>query len=66
MVEFPIAEARQLLENQLTTARLNQINGEEDLKFLRSQITISEVNIARIYNYDVKQRRKTNELSVKK
>jgi len=29
----------------------------EDLEWLREQITVMEVNIARVYNWDVRRRR---------
>ena len=58
MVEYPIDEACTLLENNFNqaSANLNQI--QEDLYFLKAQITTTEVNIARVFNFDVKQRRK--------
>jgi len=31
----------------------------QDMTFLRNQITITEVSIARVYNWDVKRRRET-------
>ncbi len=34
---------------------MGQVN--EDLEFIRDQITAMEVNVARVYNYDVKLRR---------
>ena len=37
---------------------LSQHQVEEDLSFLRDQIITTEVNIARIFNFDVRRRRK--------
>lgn len=34
-----------------------QADNSEDLAFLRDQVITAEVNLARVYNYDVKQRR---------
>ncbi|DBA02844.1 TPA: hypothetical protein N0F65_006634 [Lagenidium giganteum] len=58
MVEYSYEEALELLENNVATAtdRLAQI--ETDLAFLRDQIITTEVNIARIFNHDVRRRRK--------
>lgn len=57
MVEYPLEEAKTVLTNNLTTANKNLEQVSKDLKFLKSQITTTEVNVARVYNYDVKQRR---------
>ncbi|PVV02494.1 hypothetical protein BB560_003052, partial [Smittium megazygosporum] len=57
MLEYPIDEAQELLETKLNSAKLSLNNVTEDLDFLRDQITTMEVNIARTYNWDVKQRR---------
>ncbi|RLN87233.1 hypothetical protein BBJ28_00004267 [Nothophytophthora sp. Chile5] len=57
MVEYPYDEALTLLEQNVATAteRLEQIDA--DLSFLRDQIITTEVNIARIFNHDVRRRR---------
>jgi hypothetical protein len=57
MLEYPIEEAFELLSGKLSKAKetLGQVN--EDLEFIRDQITTMEVNVARVYNYDVKLRR---------
>lgn len=57
MVEYPLEEAKDVLTNNLNTASKNLQQVSDDLKFLKSQITTTEVNVARVYNYDVKQRR---------
>lgn len=57
MLEYPIQEASDLLNGKLDTARKSLAQVEEDLDYLREQITTMEVNIARVYNYDVKNRR---------
>eukprot|EP00668_Euglena_longa_P038244 GGOE01049239.1.p2 GENE.GGOE01049239.1~~GGOE01049239.1.p2 ORF type:complete len:223 (+),score=110.25 GGOE01049239.1:54-671(+) len=61
MVEYTQAEAIELLTKNLETAQANLEKTVEDLAFLRDQLTVTEVNIARVYNWDVKQKRKTKE-----
>lgn len=39
----------------------DQTTTTEDLEFLRNQIITVEVNMARLYNYDVLRRRKAEE-----
>ncbi|CAL8241401.1 unnamed protein product [Merluccius merluccius] len=62
MLEYDIDEAQALLEKNLTTASRNLDSLEEDLDFLRDQFTTTEVNMARVYNWDVKRRSKENQL----
>lgn len=57
MVEYGIDEAKTLLTDKLSMAKKSVDSLKQDLEFLREQITTMEVNIARIYNYDVKRRR---------
>lgn len=57
MLEYPVAEAAELLTSKLETALKTLGNTDEDLVYLRDQITTMEVNTARVYNWDVKQRR---------
>lgn len=56
MLEYDIDEARALLEKNLSTATRNLEGLEDDLDFLRDQFTTTEVNMARVYNWDVKRR----------
>uniref|UniRef100_A0A8C0E1U7 Prefoldin subunit 3 n=1 Tax=Balaenoptera musculus TaxID=9771 RepID=A0A8C0E1U7_BALMU len=58
MLEYDIDEAQALLEKNLSTATKNLDSLEEDLDFLRDQFTTTEVNMARVYNWDVKRRNK--------
>ncbi|KAF1817614.1 Prefoldin, subunit 3 [Eremomyces bilateralis CBS 781.70] len=60
MLAYPVSEAISLLESKLATAKQSVANCEEDLDFLREQITTMEVATARVYNWDVVQRRKEN------
>jgi hypothetical protein len=41
MLSYEISEAETLLEGKLATAKLSLSNCEEDLEFLREQITVS-------------------------
>lgn len=80
MLAYPIPEAEELLQSKLSTARHSLNTCEEDLDFLREQITVRflrpasfkeynwltriqtlEVAFARVYNWDVAQRRKERE-----
>eukprot|EP00050_Salpingoeca_kvevrii_P010033 m.6174 g.6174 ORF g.6174 m.6174 type:complete len:142 (+) comp2588_c0_seq1:305-730(+) len=58
MLEYDIDEAEKLLSANHETAVKSIKTVNEDLDFLRDQITTMEVNMARIYNWDVKERRK--------
>ncbi|KAK5156476.1 peptide chain release factor 1 [Oleoguttula sp. CCFEE 6159] len=57
MLSYPIPEAETLLESKLSAAQQTMSNCEEDVDFLREQITTLEVATARVYNWDVGQRR---------
>jgi hypothetical protein len=57
MLSYPLPEAQKLLSQKLAAARANLAGLISDLEFLREQITIMEVNTARVYNYDVRRRR---------
>ncbi|KAJ2774383.1 hypothetical protein IWQ57_000842 [Coemansia nantahalensis] len=57
MLEYTTDEAQELLASKLSVAKTSLEHVVEDLEFLRDQITTMEVNIARVYNWDVKQRR---------
>jgi prefoldin subunit 5 len=59
MVQYTYDEAIALLQKNMQSAIENLNHVFEDLAFLRDQLTTSEVNIARVYNYDVKLKRKT-------
>lgn len=57
MLSYKIPEAIVLLQSKLAIAQTSLNNTIEDLEFLREQLTIMEVNTARVYNWDVKRRR---------
>ncbi|KAB8293028.1 hypothetical protein EYC80_007390 [Monilinia laxa] len=58
MLSYPIDEAEELLSKRLAVAKQNFSNCQEDLDFLREQITTMEVATARVYNWDVTMKRK--------
>ncbi|KFY33038.1 hypothetical protein V495_08490 [Pseudogymnoascus sp. VKM F-4514 (FW-929)] len=58
MLSYPVDEAEVLLNSKLTSAKTSLSNCEEDLDFLREQITTMEVATARVYNWDVTMKRK--------
>lgn len=57
MLEYTLDEAKTLLSEKLASAKVSLEQTVEDLAFLREQITTMEVNMARIYNWDVKRLR---------
>ncbi|XP_072285626.1 prefoldin subunit 3 [Pyxicephalus adspersus] len=65
MLEYDIDEAQALLEKNLSTATRNLESTEQDLDFLRDQFTTTEVNMARVYNWDVKRRNKADGAKIK-
>ena len=56
MLEYDIEDAEKLLQKNLSTAETNLEELSNDLCFLRDQITMTEVSMARVYNFDVKKR----------
>ncbi|KAF7125134.1 hypothetical protein CNMCM5793_001243 [Aspergillus hiratsukae] len=58
MLAYPVPEAETMLSEKLSAAEQSLANCDEDLEFLREQITTIEVATARVYNWDVVQRRK--------
>ncbi|VVT55627.1 uncharacterized protein SAPINGB_P004672 [Magnusiomyces paraingens] len=61
MLEYTIDEAVTLLNQRLNVAQKSLKSCEEDLEFLRENITTVEVNIARVYNWEVQKRREQRE-----
>ncbi|GAA5847864.1 hypothetical protein JCM5353_008408 [Sporobolomyces roseus] len=61
MLSYPLPSALSLLTQKLATAEQSLRNVKEDLGWLRDQITVSEVNVARVYNWDVARRRERRE-----
>ena len=58
MLEYPIEEAATLLRSNLSTANKSLKTVDSDLDFIKDQITTLEVGMARVYNWDVQERRK--------
>lgn len=58
MVAYPLAEAEEMLAGKLEKARESLRAAEEDLEFLRVQITTLEVATARVYNWDIMEKRR--------
>ncbi|XP_043194868.1 prefoldin subunit 3-like [Amphibalanus amphitrite] len=56
MLEYSLDDANKLLSDNLSNASKNLGQVEHDLDFLRDQFTTVEVNMARVYNWDVKKR----------
>jgi len=61
MLSYTLQQAHELLTKKLESAERSLSNVTEDLEFLREQVTIMEVNTARVYNWDVKRRRELRE-----
>lgn len=57
MLLYPLAEASELLTGKLASAKKNLAEVVEDLEWIREQVTVMEVNFARVHNWDVKRRR---------
>lgn len=57
MLEYSIDEAEELLKKNLEDSRHALLQLESDLDFLKDQITTTEVNIARVYNWNVRARK---------
>ena len=60
MVEYPYDEAIELLKKNLDNAEKYLVSIDDDLSFLKDQITTTEVNMARVYNENIKQRQTTS------
>lgn len=50
MLLYPLEEAIELLTSKLTAARKSLQETGEDLEWLREQVTVMEVNFARVHN----------------
>ncbi|OSX79586.1 hypothetical protein BU14_0074s0017 [Porphyra umbilicalis] len=57
MVEYELSDAMELLRENLAGAQSQLAEMEGDLAFLRSQMNVVEVNMTRVYNWDVAMRR---------
>jgi hypothetical protein len=61
MLSYSLPAAQSLLRSKLALAETSLRTSIEDLEFLREQVTVMEVNTARVYNWDVKRRRDRRE-----
>ena len=55
--QYTYDEALELLTSKQTIAKKDYEDVVEDLAFTRNQIITSEVNISRIYNWDIRRKR---------
>ncbi|GIL50049.1 hypothetical protein Vafri_6355 [Volvox africanus] len=61
MLEYPLEEARTLLEENEANCRANLKTNEDSMALIKDSITTTEVSVARIYNYDLERRRRIKE-----
>lgn len=57
MVEMTFDEAEKMLRDNLANAKSNLKEIQEDLNYVKDQVTTSEVNIARVYNHSLMEKR---------
>lgn len=57
MLEYTYDEALELLTSKQTVAKKGYKEVSEDLTFTRNQIITSEVNMSRIYNWEIRRKR---------
>ncbi|XP_063980676.1 prefoldin subunit 3 [Diachasmimorpha longicaudata] len=56
MLEYTLDDAQDLMVKNIDSAKKNLNHVDHDLDFVRDQFTTTEVNMARVYNWDVKRR----------
>merc|ERR1711974_441509 len=61
MLEYSLNDAEELLKKNKESAEKNVQQIAFDLGYLRDQMTITEVTMARLYNWDVKRRKEKKE-----
>ncbi|KAL0237337.1 hypothetical protein PCE1_000734 [Barthelona sp. PCE] len=61
MVEFTYDEAMDLLQDQIAKNKEIREKLQEELDFHKKQITMGEVSMSRLFNYDVEMKRRTAE-----
>ncbi|KAK6543150.1 peptide chain release factor 1 [Orbilia ellipsospora] len=66
MLAYPNEEAITMLKQKLSAAQESLRNCEEDIDFLRQQITTLEVNTSRMYNWNITLQRKEKEKAAAK
>merc|ERR1739838_911248 len=60
MLEYDINDAKELLSNNKGNAIKSLEDVNEQMAFLRDQMTTTEVSMARVYNWDVNRRKAAN------
>jgi prefoldin subunit 5 len=63
MLEYTYEEAIEFLSKNEETAKKEFNDVKDDLGFVRDQIVTSEVNMSRIYNWDVRRKRANNTIA---
>uniref|UniRef100_A0A915EKS0 Prefoldin subunit 3 n=1 Tax=Ditylenchus dipsaci TaxID=166011 RepID=A0A915EKS0_9BILA len=63
MVEYELTEAQQMLTANLENIEKVNKDVEEELDFIRDQITTTEVNVAHLYNYNVQTKKVPGEVA---
>ena len=58
MLEYTFEEAIKLLDENISKADEKLKTTERDIEFVKDQITTLEVSMARVYNHNVRERRK--------
>jgi len=66
MLEYTLDDATELLQSNVKSAEDQLENIEKDLEFVKDQTTITEVNMARVYNWDVKRRQEMKNIPATK
>ena len=61
MLEYSLDDAEKLLTENKESAEKSLKQITFDLAYLRDQMTITEVTMARLYNWDVKKRKEKKE-----
>eukprot|EP00891_Asterochloris_glomerata_P000439 jgi/Astpho2/439/Aster-03487 len=59
MLEYDLEEADSLLKDNVASCKEALDTNKRDLALIKDCITTTEVSLARVYNYDVAQKRKT-------
>ena len=57
MIEYTYEEAEKMLSANLETVKKKFQDADEDLSHVKDQLTTTEVNMSRTYNFEVQQRR---------
>jgi hypothetical protein len=61
MLEYTYDDAIALLESKQTVVQREYVETKDDLAFTRDQVITCDVNMSRIYNWDVRRKREAKE-----